>query len=212
MRVKHDVPTATTSNSPSTTIPAETGGSGTLSSCQQLANVLILVGFVALLTFLMLSAMTGGFVSEQQPGKGHGSLLLKETSKAGAAQERNPARESSAPPTVPTVPQMLCSGYRSPRTAICIHGAARTWPHLLVHRSQKENLIDALGLISTSDEDNDPEGPPGNANGNRNPTLFLHVTRADMRGNIRAGYGGLVPEWTEAHIHAAADRTQTVSV
>ena len=93
---------------------------------------------------------------------------------------------------LPSTAQMMCSGFTPPKVAICFYGAARTFPNTLVHESQREYLVKALGLPS------DPE--------ERRPTLFLHTTRKDMRGDMRKEFGGLIPEWTEADIIAAADR------
>ena len=79
---------------------------------------------------------------------------------------------------VPTQPAQTVPVYRDEdllpnhRLALCIHGSARTLGHRLIYQSLRENLIDALGASTT---------------------VFFHVTRRDMRGDMRRdplGTGG----------------------
>lgn len=82
-----------------------------------------------------------------------------------------------------SVAQMLCSGFSTPQVAVCLHGAARSFPHPLVHLSQKENLVEALGADTTT---------------------FIHLTRKDARADTREGKGGLFEEASREEIQAAA--------
>mmetsp|Transcript_95414 Transcript_95414/g.172159 ORF Transcript_95414/g.172159 Transcript_95414/m.172159 type:complete len:320 (+) Transcript_95414:78-1037(+) len=92
------------------------------------------------------------------------------------------------------VPAMLCSKFTRPKVAICLHGAARSFPHLLVFSSLKRNLIEALGASTTS---------------------FLHVILKDARADPRPQFGGLFPdraadqiEHAARHLGIAKSRTQ----
>lgn len=88
---------------------------------------------------------------------------------------------------LPHVAQMLCSSFPAPRVAVCFHSQARTFPHTLVHQSQRENFLDALGL------------PPEKL------SVFLHVARKDQRGDNRMSFNHRVDPWTEAQIRQAAE-------
>eukprot|EP00930_Biecheleria_cincta_P077145 TRINITY_DN64415_c0_g1_i1.p1 TRINITY_DN64415_c0_g1~~TRINITY_DN64415_c0_g1_i1.p1 ORF type:complete len:302 (+),score=22.26 TRINITY_DN64415_c0_g1_i1:95-1000(+) len=81
------------------------------------------------------------------------------------------------------VAALLCSSFLRPKIAVCIHGAARSFPHLLVHATQKANLIDALGARAT---------------------VFIHITRKDLRADPRPKYSGTFADSTEEQIWNAA--------
>jgi len=78
---------------------------------------------------------------------------------------------------------MLCSSFDRPKIAVCVHGAARSFPHVLVHASLKKNLIDAIGADST---------------------VFLHVSRKDARGDPRESVGGRFRDASDQDIQHAA--------
>lgn len=84
---------------------------------------------------------------------------------------------------VPSMPETLCTEFPKPRLAVCFHGSARSFPHALVHRSQKANLIDALGASVTT---------------------FVHMKRKDARSDESPENGGLFNEVPEDKIRAAA--------
>ena len=88
-----------------------------------------------------------------------------------------------------SVPGMLCAGYasRPPRVAVCLAGGARTFPHALVKRSLRENLIDALGVGSSSLQ------------------VFAHLKLADKRGDDRSKFNGKVHATRSQVLEAAAD-------
>lgn len=97
-----------------------------------------------------------------------------------ASQNLNEAPTRAASPSVP---EMLCSSFKQPKIAVCFHGSARSFPNAIVYKSQKQNLINALGA---------------------DVSAFLHLTRKDARGDERAENGGHFPDATVEQIKKAA--------
>lgn len=81
--------------------------------------------------------------------------------------------------------QMMCNDFEAPKdVAVCLGGSARSFPHQLVQRSVKENLLGGSFGVQM--------------------TPFLHVTRIDARGDPFRGWHDLFPEWREDQLRSAA--------
>jgi len=109
-----------------------------------------------------------------------GGIALSHGDQVGSIlAARSPANTSG-----PNIAQMLCSSFDRPKVAVCLHGAARSFPHVLVHTSMKENLIDAMGADST---------------------VFLHLSLKDARADARKEFGGTFRDVSHQDVQRAAD-------